>query len=152
MVEDFGLMVGVVIVGAYLPEGWASPLFTRRPRRSRPQGTLRHYQGGALGRFASSPPWLVQLGAPSTADYKSSISLVQKTSKIKKNFLGGKAPKPPSRFNEVKMQDLIESSGEAETAIVAAVTGGVPVAVSRAEEVWTEVPRAAAQNTPRAVA
>ena len=56
MVEDFGLMVGVVIVGAYLPEGWASPLFTRRPRRSRPQGTLQRSRMVLLGRLASSPP------------------------------------------------------------------------------------------------
>ena len=72
-------------------------------------------------------------------------------SQAKKIFVGGKAPKPPSRFNEVKMQDLIESSGEAETDIEVAVTGGVPVAVSRAEVARIVDPRAAAQNTPRAV-
>ena len=75
-----------------------------------------------------------------------------RTLKIKKIFVGGKAPKPPSRFNEVKMQDLIESSGETKTAIAVTVVGIVPAAVSRAEEVWIVVPRAAAQNTLRATA
>ena len=50
------------------------------------------------------------------------------------------------------MQELIESSGEAKTVNVDPVDGGDPEAVSRAEGVWIDDPRAAAQNTPRAIA
>ena len=63
MVEDFGLMVGVVIVGAYLPEGWPSALTTRRPRRSRPQGALRQLLHSAAGRRRS------RVALPGEADY-----------------------------------------------------------------------------------
>ena len=70
----------------------------------------------------------------------------------RKNFRWGQSPQAPTRFNEVKMQDLIESSGEAEAATAVTVTGGAPAAVSRAEVARTVVPRAAAQNTPTALA
>ena len=85
------------------------------------------------------------------------------SAKIKKFSLGAKPPSPASGMSacgassvagargreseEVKMQDLSESSGEAEADTVATVTGGVPEAASRAEEVRTAEPRAAAQNT-----
>ena len=74
------------------------------------------------------------------------------TLKMQKNFRWGQSPQAPTRFNEVKMQDLIESSGEAETVAIDAEASGIVVATSGAEIVRKVVPRAAAQNTPTAVA
>ena len=70
-------MVYVVIVEAYLPEGrtlWV------------------HFLHGGRGRPRS------QGGAPSTADYKSSISFVQKTFKNQKKFSWGQSPQAPIKI------------------------------------------------------